>query len=45
MSGPEGMADPLHWAKKMGDLFPATDVRKMMGGNMFDLLGLTHPGH
>jgi predicted TIM-barrel fold metal-dependent hydrolase len=42
---PEGMADPLHWAKEMGDLFPATDVRKMMGGNMFDLLGLTRPGH
>jgi hypothetical protein len=35
------MADPLHWAKEMGDLFPAADVRKMMGGNMFDLLGLT----
>src|SRR3984957_2291894 len=42
---PEGMADPLHWAKEMGDLFPAADVRKMMGGNMFDLLGLTPPGH
>jgi hypothetical protein len=26
-------------------LFPAADVRKMMGGNMFDLLGLTPPGH
>ena len=42
---PEGMADPLHWAKEMGDLFPAADVRKMMGGNMFDLLGLTPPSH
>jgi hypothetical protein len=37
------MADPLHWAKEMGELFPAADVRKMMGGNMFDLLGLTQP--
>jgi hypothetical protein len=29
----------------MGDLFPAADVRKMMGGNMFDLLGLAPPSH
>jgi predicted TIM-barrel fold metal-dependent hydrolase len=42
---PEGMADPLNWAKEMGELFPATDVAKMMGGNMYGLLGLNaaHP--
>jgi predicted TIM-barrel fold metal-dependent hydrolase len=38
---PEGMADPLNWAKEIGDLFAASDVRKMMGQNMYDLLGLT----
>jgi predicted TIM-barrel fold metal-dependent hydrolase len=41
---PEGMAEPLHWAKEMSDLFPADDVRKMMGANLYDLLGLTTPG-
>jgi predicted TIM-barrel fold metal-dependent hydrolase len=42
---PEGMADPLHWAKEIGDIFPADDVRKMMGANMYGLLGLTpHTG-
>ena len=38
---PEGMADPLAWAKEIDELFPAADVRKMMGGNMSSLLGLT----
>lgn len=37
---PEGMADPLHWAKEMSDLFPEDDVRKMMGENMYGLLGV-----
>jgi predicted TIM-barrel fold metal-dependent hydrolase len=40
---PEGMADPLHWAKEIGDLFPAADVRKMMGENMYGLLDLALP--
>jgi predicted TIM-barrel fold metal-dependent hydrolase len=40
---PEGMVEPLHWAKEIGDLFPPGDVRKMMGGNMYGLLGLTPP--
>jgi predicted TIM-barrel fold metal-dependent hydrolase len=40
---PEGMADPLHWAEEIGDLFPSDDVEKMMGGNMYALLGLTPP--
>ena len=38
---PEGMADPLHWADEIGDLFPATEVRKMMGENLYGLLGLS----
>jgi len=37
---PEGMADPLSWAKVLSDLFPADDVRKMMGENMYGLLGV-----
>jgi predicted TIM-barrel fold metal-dependent hydrolase len=41
---PEGMAEPLHWAKQMADLFPPDDVRKMMGANTYGLLGLTPPG-
>ena len=40
---PEGMADPLHWAKEIGDLFPADAVRAMMGGNAYALLGLQPP--
>jgi predicted TIM-barrel fold metal-dependent hydrolase len=40
---PEGMADPLHWAKEMSDLFPLDAVQKMMGGNMYGLLRLTPP--
>jgi predicted TIM-barrel fold metal-dependent hydrolase len=40
---PEGMADPLHWAKEMSDLFPHSDIKKMMGENMYGLLGLTPP--
>jgi len=37
---PEGMADPLSWAKVLSDLFPIGDVRKMMGENMYGLLGV-----
>jgi hypothetical protein len=28
----------------MSELFPADDVRKMMGGNMYGLLGLAAAG-
>jgi hypothetical protein len=35
------MADPLSWAKEIDELFPAADVQKMMGANMYQLLGLT----
>jgi predicted TIM-barrel fold metal-dependent hydrolase len=38
---PEGMAEPLSWAKEIGALFPAADVQKMMGANMYQLLDLT----
>jgi predicted TIM-barrel fold metal-dependent hydrolase len=38
---PEGMADPLHWVEEISGLFPAAEVRKMMGENMYGLLGLT----
>jgi predicted TIM-barrel fold metal-dependent hydrolase len=37
---PEGMADPLSWAKEIGELFPPADVQKIMGGNTYSLLGL-----
>jgi hypothetical protein len=37
------MSDPLNWAKEIGDLFPAEDVRKMMGENTYRLLDLTPP--
>jgi hypothetical protein len=37
---PEGMADPLGWAKEIDELFPAADVQKIMGANMYQLLGL-----
>ncbi len=40
---PEGMADPLGWAKEIADLFSPADVRKMMGENMYGLLGITPP--
>jgi predicted TIM-barrel fold metal-dependent hydrolase len=41
---PEGMADPLNWAKEIGELFAAADVRSIIGGNMYGLLGMT-PKH
>jgi predicted TIM-barrel fold metal-dependent hydrolase len=41
---PEGMSEPINWAKEIGDLFPASDVRKIMGGNAYELLGVTPPG-
>jgi predicted TIM-barrel fold metal-dependent hydrolase len=37
---PEGMADPLGWVKEVDELFPAADVQKIMGANMYKLLGL-----
>ncbi|MGA7419686.1 MAG: amidohydrolase family protein [Acidimicrobiales bacterium] len=36
----EGLADPLSWADELHGL-PDEDLRKVMGGNMMDLMGLT----
>jgi predicted TIM-barrel fold metal-dependent hydrolase len=38
---PEGMAEPLKWAAEMSDLFPPADIEKMMGANLYGLLGVT----
>lgn len=37
---PEGMSDPLSYADEIAGL-PEEDVRRIMGGNMTELLGLT----
>ena len=31
---PEGLAEPFAWAAEVSELYPADDVRKIMGGNM-----------
>ncbi len=41
---PEGMAEPLNFAKEIDGLFSEADTRKIMGENMFGLLGLHKPG-
>ena len=40
---PEGLAEPFEWAAEVSALYPQSDVRKIMGGNMFGLLGLPLP--
>jgi len=40
---PEGLAEPLEWAAEVAALYPADETRKIMGGNMFGLLGLPVP--
>jgi predicted TIM-barrel fold metal-dependent hydrolase len=40
---PEGMTDPLHWITKISARHPVGDVGKMMGENMYGLLGLPIP--
>jgi predicted TIM-barrel fold metal-dependent hydrolase len=40
---PEGMAEPLSWLKQIGDSYPDRDVAKMMGENLYGLLGLDLP--
>jgi predicted TIM-barrel fold metal-dependent hydrolase len=37
---PEGMAEPLSFAKYLEPLLPADDVQKVMGGNIAGLLGI-----
>jgi predicted TIM-barrel fold metal-dependent hydrolase len=38
----EGLADPVSWADEVSGLDDAT-LRKVMGGNMMDLLGISAP--
>jgi predicted TIM-barrel fold metal-dependent hydrolase len=38
----EGLADPVSWAEEVSGLDDAT-LRRVMGGNMMDLLGLSAP--
>jgi predicted TIM-barrel fold metal-dependent hydrolase len=38
----EGLADPISYYDEISDL-PADDVRKIMGGNMMNLLGIEQP--
>jgi predicted TIM-barrel fold metal-dependent hydrolase len=40
---PEGLADPVSWADELGNKHSEDEVRMMMGGNMYQLLGLTPP--
>jgi predicted TIM-barrel fold metal-dependent hydrolase len=40
---PEGLAEPFEWAAEVSALYPEPDVRKIMGGNMFELLGMPLP--
>jgi predicted TIM-barrel fold metal-dependent hydrolase len=40
---PEGLPEPFGWAEEVANLYPPEAVRKIMGGNMFDLLGVKAP--
>ena len=40
---PEGLDAPVEWSKTIVDLFPAEDVRNIMGGNMYRLLAVRVP--
>ena len=40
---PEGISEPLHWIKNIGSRYSARDVAKMMGENLYGLLGLPLP--
>jgi predicted TIM-barrel fold metal-dependent hydrolase len=37
---PEGMSDPLAYVEEISDL-PPGDIERIMGGNMYELLGVT----
>jgi predicted TIM-barrel fold metal-dependent hydrolase len=41
---PEGMTEPLSWVKTIGDRYSEREVAKMMGENLYGLLGLPLPG-
>jgi predicted TIM-barrel fold metal-dependent hydrolase len=38
----EGLADPLSYVNELSGL-PEQDIKKIMGGNMIDLLGIKVP--
>jgi len=40
---PEGMADPLGQAKELGGHFSEADAQKILGGNLYGLLGVASP--
>ena len=40
---PEGMSDPVSWSAQIEGKVSDEDVRKIMGGNMFGLMGLRVP--
>ena len=41
---PEGLAEPFEWAEEVSNLYPPAAVQKIMGGNMFELIGLKVAG-
>ena len=40
---PEGLAEPFEWAEEVSNLCPPAAVQKIMGGNMFELIGIKVP--
>lgn len=40
---PEGLAAPFEWVEELSAHHPEPEVRKIMGGNMYDLLGMKIP--
>jgi len=40
---PEGLAEPFEWVEELSAHHPEPEVRKIMGGNMYDLLGMKIP--
>jgi predicted TIM-barrel fold metal-dependent hydrolase len=40
---PEGLADPISWSDELSNKHSQDEVRQMMGGNMYKLLGVTPP--
>jgi predicted TIM-barrel fold metal-dependent hydrolase len=39
----EGLAEPFEWAEQVSKMYPTAAVQKIMGGNMFELLGMEVP--
>ena len=40
---PEGLAEPFEWAAEVSTLYPSRTCSKIMGGNMFELIGMKVP--